>query len=345
MILKTGTMLAAFLLMAAQASTPGPASAADQTMIDAARKEGTVVWYTGLIVNQFVVPASSAFEKKYSIKVDYVRADSVEASVRILNESKAGKVLADVFDGFAAPALKRAGIVAKWLPDAASKLPAQYSDPEGYWVATNQFTLTPAFNTKLVPKGMEPKTFEDLLDPKWRGKMAWDSRASSSAGPGFIGLVLSSMGPDKGMDYLRKLAPQKITGLSVSARQVLDQVIAGEYSIGLQMFNHHVPISAAQGAPVDWIKMQPAMGVLSVISVTKDAPHPNAARLLVDFLASAEGQTLYRDADYIPVDPAIEPKSPALRPDGASFKAQYMTPEQIDSEMPKWSSIYADLFR
>src|SRR5208283_1910374 len=113
---------------------------------------------------------------------------------------------------------------------------------------------------------------------------------------------------------------QKIVGLGVAARQVLDQVIAGEYAIGLQMYNHHVPISAAQGAPVAWIPMQPAMGVLSVISATKDAPHPNAGKLLIDFLSSPEGQALYRDADYIPVDPAVAPKDPSLRPDGKIFR-------------------------
>lgn len=333
----------ALLLAASLIATP--ALAADPALVAAAKKEGVVVWYTGLIVDQFVRPAAEAFEKKYAIKVDYVRADSVDVAVRILNESKAGHVQADVFDGFAAPALKKLGLVAKWLPDSAKTLPKQFSDPDGFWIATNQFTLTPAFNTNLVPPGTEPKTFEDLLDPKWQGRMAWDYRPTSSGGPGFVGLILQSMGEEKGMAYLRQLAPQKIAGLSVAARQVLDQVIAGEYAIGLQMYNHHVPISAAQGAPVAWIPMQPAMGVLSVISATKDAPHMNAGKLLIDFLSSAEGQALYRDANYIPVDPAVAPKDPSLRPDGKNFRAIYMTPEQVDSDMPKWASIFAELFR
>ena len=84
--------------------------------------------------------------------------------------------------------------------------------------------------------------------------------------------------------------------------------MAGEYSIALQIFNNHAVISAAQGAPVAWIPMNPAMGVLSVVSVTAGAPHPNAGKLLVDFLASPDGQNIFRDADYIPVDPAVPPK-------------------------------------
>ena len=92
-------------------------------------------------------------------------------------------------------------------------------------------------------------------------------------------------------------------------------MIAGEYSIALQIFNNHAVISAAQGAPVTWIPMNPATGILSVFSVTEGAPHPNAARLFVDYLVSADGQKLFRDADYLPVDPAVPPKraEPASR--------------------------------
>jgi ABC-type Fe3+ transport system substrate-binding protein len=337
-----------FILRAALAASlalAASAYAADQAMIDAARKEGSAVWYTGLIVNQFVVPAATAFEKKYGVKADYVRADSVDVAVRILNESRAGKMQADVFDGFAAPGLKKQGLVEKWLPDTAAKLQKPYSDPDGQWIATNQFTLTPAFNTNLVPKDQAPKTYQDLLDPKWRGRMAWDSRATSSGGPGFIGLTLNVMGEENGMAYLKQLSDQKIAGLSVAARQVLDQVIAGEYAIGLNMFNHHVPISAAQGAQVAWIPMQPAMGVLSVISLVKNAPHPNAGKLLMDFLTSPDGQAIFREADYLPVDPNVAPKDPSLRPDGVNFKAVYMNPEEIDANMPKWTAVYAELFR
>ena len=130
--------------------------------------------------------------------------------------------------------------------------------------------------------------------------MVWNSNPSPSGAAGFIGLVLAQLGQDTGMDYLRKLADQHITGVSFAARQVLDQVIAGEYAIALEIVNNHAVISASQGAPSDWIPINPAFGVFSVVSVTKDAPHVNAAKLLVDYLTSKEGQALYRAADYIP---------------------------------------------
>ena len=320
--------------------------AQEQSLIDAARKEGSVTWYTTQIINQFARPAAEAFQKKYGVKVDYVRADSTEVALRIINEAKAGRTTGDVFDGTTVtPGLKKAGLVLKWTPESGKRFGPQYIDRDGYWVSTNIYVLTPAYNTELVPKGTEPRSWNDLLDPKWKGKMAWNSNPSSSAGPGFVGLVLNELGEDKGMDYLRALAKQDVSNLKVAARQVLDQVIAGEYPIALEIFNNHAVISAAQGAPSQWIAMHPALAVLSVLAVTKDAPHPNAAKLLVEFLVSDEGQKLYRDADYMPVDPNVPPRDPTLRPDGKTFRAVYLTPEQIEDSMPRWASIYSDLFK
>ena len=230
------------------------------------------------------------------------------------------------------------------MPESAHRLPERYVDPNGYWTATNLYVLTPGYNTNLVPKGTEPKTYQDLLDPKWKGKMAWGSTAGSTSGaPGFVGTVLADMGEQKGMDYLRALAKQQITGIPVSARQVLDQVVAGEYSIALQIFNNHAVISAAKGAPVAWIPWNPATAILSVISVTKSAPHPNAGKLLVDFLVSPDGQNLYRKSDYIPVDPKVPPLDPSLRPEEGHFRAIYFSPETIDKNIGNWAKI-ADQF-
>jgi iron(III) transport system substrate-binding protein len=226
------------------------AQAADAALIDAAKKEGEVVWYTTQIIAQLVRPVSAAFEKKYSIKVRSTRANSTELSVKIINESRAGKPQSDVFDGTSTVVpLKKEGFVLQWLPDPAKAYPAQYKDPEGYWVANNLFFLTPGFNTALVPKGTEPRSYQALLDPKWRGKIAWSTAPSSSGGPGFIGTVLTEMGTESGMLYLRELSKQKIANIGSAAREVLDQVIAGEYLLALQIFNHHTVISAKKGAP------------------------------------------------------------------------------------------------
>lgn len=322
------------------------ASAADQALIDAAKKEGSLTWYTTQIVNQFARPAAEAFQKKYGIRVNYIRADSNEVTLRIMNEGKAGRVQADVFDGTGATAaLKKDNLVAKFIPQSADRLPARYKDKDGYWVATNLYVLTPGYNTDLVKKGTEPKTYADLLDPKWRGKIAWNSSVTPSGAAGFVGIVVTTMGEEKGMAYLRQLSGQKIAGLQVAARQVLDQVIAGEYAIALNIFNNHAVISASKGAPSAWIPMEPALAVFSCLSLTAGAPKPNAGKLFIDFLMSEEGQKLYRDADYLPVDPKVPPKDPSLRPGDDTFKAVFMTPEEIFDNLPRWGAIYKDVFR
>ena len=319
--------------------------AADQALIDAAKKEGTVTWYTTLIVNQMARPAVDAFEKKYGIKVDYIRADTNDILLRLQNEGQAGKVQADLVDTTSGtPTLKRMGILEKWLPDSGQDLPKEYVDPEGYWIATSLYILTLGYDTDLVPKGTEPKSLKELLEPKWKGKMAVSGSASSPGVGGFVGLALGGMGDQAGLDYLKALGQQRLSVIQVSARQVLDQVIAGEYAIGVQMLNHHVAYSANRGAPVGWVKIDPAMAAMLVLGVLK-GPHPNAGRLLVDFLISDEGQALFRDADYIPVAPNVPPKDPGLRPDGKSFKALYYTPEKIDDNMKRWMGIYADTLR
>jgi ABC-type Fe3+ transport system substrate-binding protein len=327
-------------------SAGAPVWAADAAMIAAAKKEGQVVWYTTQIINQFARPAADAFQKKYGIKVNYVRADSKAVTLRLLNEGRAGRVQADVFDGTAGVApLKKLNLVEKWVPDSVSRLDKQFVDVNGYWTATNLYVLSPAFNTKLIPAAEAPKTLEDLLNPKWKGKITWNASPTMSGSAGFVGMIITTMGEQKGREYLQKLADQNLFPLQMSAREVLNQVIRGESQIALNIFNNHAVISSGEGAPVAWIPMQPVTGVLSVAALTKGAPHPNAGKLFIDFLVSPEGQAIFRDADYIPVDPKIAPRHPELKPDGTKLRAVYFSPEQIDAGMPKWMNIYKEYFQ
>ncbi len=323
-----------------------PSVAATPELIAAAKKEGQIVWYTVQTIPQIVAPLVAAFEKAYGIKVNYVRANSSEVVLRVLNEAKAGKSLSDVFDGTGTtPPLKRENLVMKWLPDETAIWPKELIDAEGYWVATNFFVNTVGVNTNLVPTAQEPKSWDDLLDPKWKGKMVWGSQTSSSAGPGFVGLTLKSRGEQAGMEFLRKMSGQSIAAIPVAARQVLDQVIQGEYSIGLMIFNHHAVISAAQGAPVKWLPVSPATVTLNVASVAKDAPHPNAAKLFLDYMISEPGQKIFADNDYLPANPKVSAKDKTLIPDGVTIKRMAFTPEEIEDNMQNWNKIFREVFR
>ena len=324
-----------------------PARAADQALIDAARKEGQVVWYSGLIVNQIVRPLVEGFEKTYpGIKVQAGRLTSSEAALKIMNEARAGKPQADIFDGTALVfRLTTAGVVEPYRPASAAGFPEGRIAGDGTWTALNLYVMTAAINTDTITDKDAPKTLADLLDPKWRGKIAWTNDPTTAGPPGFIGGVLTSMGQDKGMEYLRKLAGQKIVNVPAAQRVVLDQVIAGQYSIGLMTFNYHSVISAADGAPVRWVAMEPAIELPNPGGLVKNAPHPNAGKLLLDYICSPEGQAVFREANYIPANPAVLPKDPKLTPAGGGFARVLITPETTALKLEGWTAIYNELFK
>ena len=331
---------AAFMMSCASAG------AADSAVIEAAKKEGRVVWYTTLIVNQVVIPLKTAFEKKYpGVTLDYSRNDEGPTAIRLMNEAKAGRVQADVFDGLTVNVpLKREGLLARIDVPNAADYPAEMKDADGTWHALLLFVFGPGYNTTMVSKADAPKTYQDLLDPKWKGKMAWNP--SSSAGAiGFVGNIMMSMGPEKGMDYLKALAKQNVVNVEASSRAILDQVIAGEYPMGLMMFNNHTVISARKGAPSDWSPLEPVPVAFDSLGIMKDAPHPNAARLLVEFLLSDDGQTVLKDADYLPANAKIPAIKAGLRPQDGGFKATWMRPDVVDPQMANWQRIVKDLFR
>jgi len=315
------------------------------SLVAKAKQEGKVVFYTDMIIDQIVRPLVAGFEAKYGIKVEYARADSQANLLKIMGEHKAGAVKADVIAMTSGlkPLLEANAIMRVDL-EGAKALAPEFRDPEGYWVSPNYYVMTPAVNTDLVAEKDYPKTFEDLLDKKWADKMVWKQN-DTSGGPGFIGHVLNFMGEEKGMAYLSKLKEQRIKSVGASARAVLDQVIAGEYPLVLQIFNHHAALSAKKGAPSQWLKMEPVMVQNAPHAVTAAAPHPNAAKLFLEYMISTEGQTIFRAADYFPTRSDVSAAMPQLAPSTGGFKAAVMSPEAIARDYEKWATLFLQLFR
>jgi ABC-type Fe3+ transport system substrate-binding protein len=323
------------------------AFAASADLVAAAEAEGTVTWYTTMIVDQAVRPIVAAFEAKYpKIKVEFSRAGSGDTALKIINEGQAGRMMGDVFDGTATFAsVMPAGAVEPYVPESAAGLGEGFKDPDGHWHALNFYFLTVVYNTDLVSAEEAPKTFEDLLDPKWKDQMVWSVVPEPVAAPGMAGNMLMSMGEEKGMEYLDKLAAQNITNMTSSQRTVLDRVIVGDFPIGLMCFNHHVAISQDKGAPIDWIRMEPVVASASLLGLIKGGPNPNAGKLLIDFILSEEGQTVLATTGYLPTRPGIEAKVPELLPDGPTpFATQFMSPSLVEQELPGWIEIINEKF-
>ena len=336
------TWLAAALLL-----TAAQARAQDAALIEAARKEGSVVWYSGMIVNQVLRPLADGFERKYpGIKVQASRMPSGDAAQKIISEARAGRPQADIYDGTAVTyRLAEAGLVERYKPTNAANYPANEKDPNGDWTAINVYVMTPAINTEMVKPADVPKTLEDLLDPKWKGRMAWTTDTTASGPAGFIGAVLDMMGQDKGMDYLRRLAQQKVINVPASQRVVLDQLIGGQYPLALMTFNHHSVISGAQGAPVRWLPFSPGVELPNPAGLIANAPHPNAAKLLLEYVLSDEGQQVMRKADYIPASPDVDAADPMLLPAKGGFQMMTVTPAVTAKKLEGWVAIYNELFK
>lgn len=246
--------------------------------------------------------------------------------------------------GTGVDSLIKADTVEPYEPANGKTYPADYKDPKHHWIASNVYINTPGFNTNIVRKQDAPRTYEDLLDPRWKGKLAW-KRNDISGAQGFIGNILGAMGEQEGMDYLRNLSTQNVISVSASARAVLDQVIAGEYPIALQIFNNHAEISGKRGAPVDWIAMEPVTVSLNIVGLLKSSPSPNAGKLLLEFLLSKEAQEIFKDKDYYPADPAMSAKNPALMPQTRNFKGHIVSPTMIADGLYRRTKLYDELFR
>lgn len=322
----------------------GAAIAADQALIDAAKAEGKVVWYSAYL-ESLTAFIAKGFEEKYGIDVEYAHMRSGDMILRLTNEAQAGRIVGDVFDGPNMVPLYDAGLAATYIPDNASAYGPEIIAEEGLGVSPNAYYLTVAYNTDLVSEENAPKTFEDLLDPKWTGQMAISDSPTPTAGPGLVGGVLHKMGEEAGMAYLDKLVAQDIAIIAGNQRVALDHVISGEFPIALMTFNHHTAISQADGAPIDWVRFDPIVASRAFVSVVEGAPNPNAARLLVDYMLSPDGQQAFVEAGYIPTHPDVLPGSPEVRPDTGGFGNVFeVTVEDLSTKFNGWREIFEEKF-
>jgi iron(III) transport system substrate-binding protein len=314
----------------------------EKILIEGAKKEGTLTFYTGLIVDQVVRPVKAAFEKEYPfLQVEFFRGNSDRLAQKMLSEYQAKRYEVDVVSGSsAATILLRAGVMQRFYSPPIAEYPAELKDANGFWGSTNVYFMTLGYNTKMVKASELPKTYEDLLDPRWKGQMMWSTSRGSGA-PQFIGNILLTKGEEAGKAYLQKLKQQNIAKSTASARQILDLVIAGEYPMAIQIFNHHAYISKKAGAPVDWQPLEPVTATINSIGLAKNAPHPHASMLFLDFVLSKKGQKVFQAANYLPAHPDIPALQPDLKPGGGRFKkANYLSPEILFDKSNEWSDYF-----
>jgi iron(III) transport system substrate-binding protein len=232
------------------------------------------------------------FKKKHPfVALESWRGTEGNIATKTLAELRAGAPVGDLLEGSElAPIFIKTGLLQKFSSPELAKTPAQYRDKTGLTAATRFSYYGTAYNTKLVPTGTQPKTFEDLLDPKWKNRLAWRIGSDSGAHM-FVANLMLSMGDAKADAYLKALAAQNIVGFTGSAQALIDRVIAGEYAITLTTAQHLPIIAATKGAPIAAQVLQPMPSTVASIMIPKGTKHPHAAMLFVDYALSAEGQT------------------------------------------------------
>ena len=321
----------------------------EQILLEGARREGQVTLYSSMIANQMLRPLADAFSKKYPfVKFNYWRAESANLFTKLSAESRANNVVADVVEGTGVgEAVVQAGLTQAWSTPIFAELPSRYLDKNGMWAPTRRSFFGIAYNTKLTPEERVPKTYEDLLAPHLKGRMAWHA-GSSSGSDLFVTNLRLAWGEDRAADFMKRLATQQVVNMTAgSARLLVDRVMAGEMSVALNIFAHHPLISRAKGAPVNSQLMDPVASTVGTMVMPKGLRHPHAAMLLADFILSKEGQKILSDAEYFPVRDDVAPL-PGLAPivEGvAKLNENFANPEKLVKFTASSGQMIQDLFR
>jgi iron(III) transport system substrate-binding protein len=286
----------------------GKLLAAEPQLIERAKKEGTFLLYTSMNlpdVNQIF----DGFRKRYPfITPKSYTTRSAALLERIVTEARAGKRFADVVQGnaFTLYLLAKRGHTEPYNSPEAKPFPDSFRDPAGGWVAAYLQLNVIAYNTKLVAKSEAPKGYEDLLNAKWKGKMGLDDKQYIW----FDGL-LKVMGREKGLAYFKRLATQAIHFRSGNTL-LANLLAAGEFGVLINARPESVDELKQKGAPVEWVAPRPTTANLLPIAVARNALHPNAARLFMDYMLSEEGQKRLSAMGRTPARSGIGAANPRL---------------------------------
>ncbi len=305
----------------------------EQMLIEGAKTEGKVVLYSAMIEDQALRPITDAFRKKYPfIETDFWRADTRELINKALAEARGRAVVGDLVEGGGvSQALLKAGVLQAFKTQALAPYEKDMYDEKGYWAATRVSYFGLAYNTRLIPAAEAPKSYEDLLDPKWKGKLCWSSTVETGGALMQITFLRLVMGEEKAEDYLKALSAQKLINHTTSPREVVNKVMQGECPVALTIFLHHPLISAAKGATVAPQPIEPVINNASVITLMKGTQHPHAAMLFIDFLLSKEAQQVLEKAEYFPAHPDVAPTKSleSIVPSKAGLKSRFLSEEYM----------------
>jgi iron(III) transport system substrate-binding protein len=270
---------------------------------DGARQEGQFVFYTSMSV-QDNPKVMAAFEKAYPfVKTDVYRGTPRSALLKASTEARAGRYAVDIIG--TAPVemwqLKQAKLSTGYLSPELQAMPKGSYDPEGYWSAFEVTPIVVAFQTKLLRAADIPNNYQDLLNPKYKGKMNLGTEEYD-----WFSVMLDAMGQDKGLAYMRALAKQDLHLPGPSSRMRVQLMLAGESAIALAARGRRVVEFKEQGAPIDFRIFDPYAGEPNSLALMARAPHPHAAILFTDYLLSQAGQAMLAEIPRLSIRKGVK---------------------------------------
>jgi len=306
----------------------------EQKLLEGAKKEGELTIYTSAQSDDMGAVVS-AFEKKYpGIKVTMWRSSSEKVLQRAVTEARGNRHTMDIAEtnGPELESMHREKIVTPVKSPYLADLIAPAKLPHGEWVGTRLNVFTLAYNTNLVKKEELPKTWEDLANPRWKGRLGIEQEDSD-----WLAGQFAEMGDARAMKVFKDIV--STNGISVRKGHTLltQLVVSGEIPLALTVYNYKAEQLKKKGAPIEWFTIGPAIARPNGIAMAKQAPHPHAAALFFDFELSPEGQAVLAKRDFVPTSKKVD--TPLNKIPMKFVDARV----QLD-EYQKWEKLYGELF-
>lgn len=320
--------IVALALLAIGAASPSPA--ADPALAEAARREGAVTLYSSM-AEKDLMRVVAAFEKRHGIKVHVWRSGKNKVLQRVIAEARAGRREVDVVHNPAPEmeALHREKLLQPVASDVHAALIPEAVAPHREWAGPRVYVFVQAYNTARVGAGEVPHAWRDLLDPRWKGRLGIEGKEQE-----WFYTLVQAMGEPEGLRFFRELVATN--GVSVRQGNALlnNLVAAGEVPFALTLYSYLPDQARRAGAPVAWVALPPTIATTDAVGIVARPAHPNAARLLYEFMLD-EGQAVMAELGH-----ATSRRSAASRLPGQPLR--FIDPAAVIADYDRWTRLFDD---
>jgi iron(III) transport system substrate-binding protein len=318
------------------------AGAAEQpALLESARKEGSLMIYSLLAVPDHS-KIVDRFKQKYPfIDVSLIRPGASERiTARVMTEARAARHAVDIIGVSRLNMLHliQRGLVMSYESPERRQFDAAFKDKNGFWTAFYVNPEVMSYNTRLVPASAAPKTYQDLLDPRWKGKLVLEQTAVE-----WFAALLQHWGEEKGLAYMRRLAGQDLK--SINGNTLITQLIAaGEHEAAVSLNGPRVELTKRRGAPIEWVALDPTVVDIVTMGIAAHAPHPNAAKLYLNFVLSREIQEGLLEEQFVKPSGRTDVKS-AFMAKMRGARVQFVSvDEKISDQWERYEKLFPKIF-